>query len=217
MLGLAERTEGLMETDAEAVFIAEAPSRGGANVVALPVKVAPMTMDRFLAEVEKRAFQMAVLATSNPDDALDLVQEAMLKLVKRYQKRPAEEWKPLFFKILHNTIMDWHRRNQVRAKWFVKADRDKENYEAAPENRVNARREANGILAQVQAEEAAGALETAIGRLPARQRQALLFRSWEGMSVADTAKVMGCSQGSVKTHYHRALQALQRVSEEYLG
>ena len=214
---MAERTEGLLESDAQGLFVAESAEAGRANVITLPVKVAPMTMERFLAEVEKRAFQMAVMATSNADDALDLVQEAMLKLVNKYQKRPPEEWKPLFFRILHNTIMDWHRRNQVRAKWFVKADRDKDEYEAAPENRVNARSEASDLLGQVQAEEAAGALESAISRLPARQRQALLFRSWEGLSVAETAKIMGCSQGSVKTHYHRALQALQRVSEEYLG
>jgi RNA polymerase sigma-70 factor (ECF subfamily) len=166
-------------------------------------------LDQFLAGVEKRAFKIAQLALRNDDDALDAVQDAMMKLVSSYASRPSEEWKPLFYRILENRIRDMQRRRTVRGRimsWLpMKQDEDDEEYDpiaAAPSMEPTPVR-------KLELEEAIGVLEAAIQRLPPRQQQAFLLRNFEGLDVNATAMAMGCSDGSVKTHYFRALEALR--------
>jgi RNA polymerase sigma-70 factor, ECF subfamily len=173
-------------------------------------------LERFLKDVERRAFRMAEIALRNPDDALDVVQEAMIQLAQSYGARPPEEWKPLFYRILQNRIHDWQRRRRTRSKiiaWWTGgiADEDDET----PDPIENAAAQDAGPGRRLENDEAMVALEGALGALPRRQQQAFLLRAFEGLDVAATAAAMGCSEGSVKTHYFRALQALREQLGEH--
>lgn len=166
-------------------------------------------LEGFLASVERRAFRIAQIALRHEQDALDVVQEAMLRLAKNYSAKPAEEWKPLFYRILGNCVRDAQRRRRTRGRVFafLPGRRDDEGPDEDPIEQAP-------DLAplppeRLQAEGALEALEQALGTLPARQRECFLLRTLEGLDVADTARAMGCSEGSVKTHYFRALQALR--------
>jgi RNA polymerase sigma-70 factor, ECF subfamily len=170
-------------------------------------------LEQFLATVERRAFKVAQIALRHEDDALDAVQDAMLSLVTSYAERPSEEWKPLFYRILDNKVRDMQRRRTVRGRvmaWLPLGGQgtdgeDDEDWDpiaqAASADPAPPRR--------LELDEAIGALEQAIAALPARQQQAFLMRNFEGLDVAETATAMGCSEGSVKTHYFRALQTLR--------
>lgn len=168
------------------------------------------TLDRFLASVERRAFRIAQMAVRDRDDALDIVQGAMLRLARSYARRPSEEWKPLFYRILYNGIRDWQRRKTVRSRIFgflPGSWPDDEDAPADPFERVAS--DAPEPSRLLMADEAMARLETAVGQLPTRQQQAFALRCLEGMDVAEAAAAMGCSEGSVKTHYFRALQTLR--------
>jgi len=167
------------------------------------------TLDRFLVSVEKRAFRIARIAVRHDDDALDIVQDAMLQLARRYAQRPSEEWRPLFYRILQNRVRDYQRRLKVRAKlmsWLPgwKADEDEaaDPYESVPDA---------GPLPQelLATGQAMAKLEQALAELPGRQQEAFMLRNFEGLDVAETASAMGCSEGSVKTHYSRAVHTLR--------
>jgi RNA polymerase sigma-70 factor (ECF subfamily) len=168
------------------------------------------TLDRFLASVERRAFRVAQMAVRDRDDALDIVQGAMLRLAQNYARRPSEEWKPLFYRILYNGIRDFQRRRSVRSRIFGMLPgqwADDEEVQADPFERVAS--DAPEPSRQLMADEAMQRLEVAVAQLPDRQQQAFALRCLEGMDVAETAAAMGCSEGSVKTHYFRALQTLR--------
>jgi RNA polymerase sigma-70 factor, ECF subfamily len=171
-------------------------------------------LESFLAQVERKAFRMAQIALRHEQDALDAVQDAMLQLVRRYAARPAAEWPPLFYRILQNRIRDLQRRRTVRGRviswlpWNGDDDQGADPVAQAPDHTP-------GPPAQLQGEQLLQALEAALAALPARQRQAFLLRNFEGLDVAQTAASMGCSQGSVKTHYFRALQALRAQLGEF--
>lgn len=167
------------------------------------------SLDKFLASVEKRAFQMARMALRDDDEALDIVQDAMLKLARSYGARPSEEWRPLFYRILNNRILDWQRRRVVRSRlfgWLPSFHSDDEEqgdpYEAVADHR-------QGPQDEVITGDAMRLLESALAALPARQRQAFMLRNFEGLDVAQTAQAMGCTEGSVKTHYSRAVHTLR--------
>ena len=165
-------------------------------------------MESFLKDVERRAFRIARYSTGDADEALDLVQDAMLKLVRSYADKEAAEWPPLFYRILNNGITDWYRKRAVRGKvmdLFQGADdaRRQDPVEIAPDPAEPGPERRAGI------EEALNLLDAAIGRLPERQREAFLLRMLEDLSTEQTATVMGCSAGSVKTHYFRALKTLR--------
>lgn len=174
------------------------------------------SLENFLAATERKAFRIAQIALRHEDDALDAVQEAMLRLVRNYARRPAEEWAPLFYRILENCVRDAQRRRTVRGRvmsWLPWAG------SSADEDPVDPLEQAPDPAplpeARVQAGETLQALEVALAALPARQRQAFLLRNFEGLDVEATAQVMGCSAGSVKTHYFRALQTLRARLGEY--
>jgi len=172
-------------------------------------------LNRFLADVEGRALRIAEISIRDRDEALDLVQEAMIKLVRNYADRSNDEWTPLFYRILQNGVRDWHRRRVVRNRvmvWFGRSTSDGEDYDpiaAAPDP---AGRTPDETL---QTEQAMERLQLAVAALPRRQREAFMLRTFEGLNVAGTAVAMGCSEGSVKTHYSRAVHSLRETLGEH--
>jgi RNA polymerase sigma-70 factor, ECF subfamily len=179
-----------------------------------------LTLDQFLVSVERKAYRMAVIAVKSDADALDIVQDSMIKLAQNYGQHEgsaaSEEWRPLFYTILHNCIMDFHRKQSRWRKWFSRpadlpTDSDNEDsdileqysqqHEFSPEQYLHSEQLGAKALA-------------AIELLPVKQQQCFLLRSWEGFSVKETAKMMKITQGSVKTHHFRALQKLQQVINE---
>ncbi|MBT8092857.1 MAG: RNA polymerase sigma factor [Gammaproteobacteria bacterium] len=172
-------------------------------------------LNRFLAEVERRALRIAEIGVRDRDEALDLVQDAMIKLARSYSDRGKEEWTPLFYRILQNGVRDWHRRRAVRDRvmvFFRRKPNEDNDYDAVAAAPDRSGREPDEELQNSQAMQG---LETAMHDLPARQREAFLLRTFEGLNVADTAVAMGCSEGSVKTHYSRAVHALRDRLEEH--
>ncbi len=170
------------------------------------------TLDRFLAGVERRALRMAEFATGNREEALDVVQEAMLALAKHYGRRDPDEWPMLFQRILQNRIRDWHRRAALHRRWFSWLGGRDEDDEEAPLERVSGPPTDDPARVH-EGHEMSGRIDTALRSLPLRQRQVFLLRAWEGMDVARTAQALGISQGSVKTHHFRALQQLRVLLE----
>lgn len=174
-------------------------------------------MDQFLAGVQKRAFQMARIAVGCDQDALDIVQDAMLGLVKNYSHKAEEEWHCLFYKILQSRIYDYHRRSQLKQRLFGWLGLTKDKALNEQEDPVQQAEDSQGVSPekQLQYDQTTQQLVDAVAMLPIRQQQAFLLRLWEGMSVAETAKTMAVSEGSVKTHYSRALNALRSQLEGY--
>jgi len=171
-------------------------------------------LDAFLADVEGRAYRIVLLQVRNPDDALDIVQEAMIRLVRRYRNRPEDEWAPLFYRILQNGTRDWHRRQAVRRRVFSLFSRDNTAEEDVVERVPGPA--SDDPLGRLERDGAMQALAAALGELPARQREAFLLRHLEGLDVQQTAAAMGCSDGSVKTHYSRAVHRLRaRLGEHW--
>jgi len=180
----------------------------------------PKEMSDFLASVERRAFKQAVFAVQEEESALDIVQDAMMKLAEKYSTRPPEELPLLFQRILQNAIRDHFRRGKVRSTWTTllgnlglggedEEGDPLESLEIDDDGNVPASPE--GRLEQSQVMEA---IEEAVKALPDRQREAFLLRYWEELDVSETAKVMGCSEGSVKTHCSRATHALAKILKQ---
>ena len=168
----------------------------------------------FLAEVERRAYKQAMFAVRDEETALDIVQDAMLKLTERYSGKPLAELPLLFQRILQNEIRDFYRRSKVRSLWMtpISALFGAESEEDCdPLETLEVARDSNFAelpAEQLERSQIVAAIEKALEKLPARQRQAFLLRYWEEMDVAEAAKIMGCSEGSVKTHCSRATHAL---------
>ncbi len=151
-------------------------------------------------------------ALGHEDDALDAVQDAMIRLARKYAHKPSEEWKPLFFRILKNRIRDMQRRRSVRSRFMVWPGRR----EDAPDP-VEQAEDERGLkpAEQLALDDAMGALDEAIRALPERQRETFLLRTLEGLNVAETARAMGVTEGSVKTHYSRAVHSLREQLGEH--
>jgi RNA polymerase sigma-70 factor, ECF subfamily len=181
---------------------------------ATPTDESP-ALERFLREVERRALRMAEFAVGGREEALDLVQEAMLGFVRNYAAKPVAEWSPLFWRVLDSRINDWHRRQRVRGRWLGWFDHAAEEDEHDDPIATAPDPGEPGPLARLADSEAGVALEAALRALPLRQRQAFLLRLWEGLDVADTAAAMRCSEGSVKTHLSRALANLRNTLEKH--
>ena len=171
-------------------------------------------MNDFLQRVERRAFLTARMATHDGEDALDIVQDAMLKLATKYIDRPEAEWGPLFNSILHSRINDWYRRRTVRNRWRVFLGNGEAAEDVSVEEQV-AQTTFPEPEQQLYSDRLGGRLVQLVGQLPLRQQQAFLLRAWEGYSIAQTAQIMKCSEGSVKTHYSRAVSYLQGKLGEY--
>jgi len=177
-----------------------------ADLLAADVRATPASMNAFLAQVERRAFRMAELNLGHREDALDAVQDAMLRLVKHYSDKPAQEWTPLFWGILRRRIVDLQRRRKVRSimvGWLGGKDDDGEDLPAWEPADTGP-----GPLERLNDAQSYADMAAAVKLLPQRQREAFMLRVLEGLDVAETAQAMGCSEGSVKTHLSRALQRL---------
>jgi RNA polymerase sigma-70 factor (ECF subfamily) len=174
-------------------------------------------MSDFLASVERRAFKQSVYAVQDEEAALDIVQDAMLRLAEKYAARPPEELPLLFQRILQNAIRDHFRRQKVRSTWTtllsslgITGDDD----DADPLETLEVDDLANvpaSPAERLEQSQVMAAIEEAVRALPDRQREAFMLRYWEELDVSETAKVMGCSEGSVKTHCSRATHALAKV------
>ncbi len=183
-------------------------------------------LNAFLAAEEKQAFRIAQVSTGAADDALDIIQDAMIKFVEKYSHKPQQDWKPLFYRIVNTRIIDWHRRKKVKSSVLSffgfhqesgvgmsveRGERKGGNaqvIEQAPAPELSPEE-------QMKADSAIGVLELAIQQLPLRQQQAVMHRLWDGMDTASTATAMGVSAGSVKTHYSRGLKTLQQLLGEH--
>ncbi len=174
-------------------------------------------LSAFLKSVEKRAFKRSVYHVRNDEAALDIVQDSMMKLVEHYSHKPPDELPMLFQRILSNTTLDWFRRQKTRNALFsnlsdFESDSDDgefnllENLDSSDQATQVESAETSTQRAQILRE-----IELEIQELPARQREAFLMRYWEELDVAETAAAMGCSEGSVKTHCSRAVQALNKA------
>lgn len=178
------------------------------------VREVPRSMDAFLAQVERRAWRMAELNLGNREDAMDAVQDAMLRLVRHYGDKPAEEWTPLFWGILRRRIVDLQRRRKVRSivVGWLGGGKDDDGDELPSWEPAD---EGPDPSARLQDAQAYQDIAQAVRRLPRRQREAFMLRVMEGLDVAETAAAMGCSDGSVKTHLSRAMHTLRDQLEAW--
>ena len=172
----------------------------------------------FLAQVERRAFKQTVYAVRDDHAALDIVQDAMLKLAEKYGSRPVVEYPMLFQRILQNTMRDYWRRQKTRNLWTTLfssfGSNDEDDDERDPLEVLGSEDTQDTPDTQVERSQTIAIIENALQELPARQREAFVLRYWEDMDVAETAVAMGCSQGSVKTHCSRAVRALAAILEK---
>lgn len=172
----------------------------------------------FLVNVERRAFKQANYAVRKDEAALDIVQDAMIKLSERYGDRPPAELPLLFQRILQNTINDYFRKEKLRNTWVSlfsgmgHTSEDNEDFDLlesyTPEKGSEAAESGADKLERMQVLEI---IDEEVQKLPPRQREAFLMRYWHDMDVAETAEAMGCTVGSVKTHCHRATQTLAQA------
>ena len=187
----------------------------GGNSLTSYVDDTAKALNQFLASHESRAYRMALLATGRRDEALDIVQDAMMKLVKRYARNDQSEWPALFIRITQNAIKDWYRRESIRQRWRQWFGHDSEQEDSTdPLEQI----EQAGMHTPDEKLNHAGAmqkLDQVLQSLPIRQQQVFLLRQWEGLDVAQTARAMGISEGSVKTHYSRAVHKLREELEDY--
>lgn len=175
---------------------------------AMTARPAPNSIDAFLHSVSRRARVTAELATRDPEAAQDIVQEAMLTLVSKYGNHEPASWAPLFHRILHSRLMDHFRREKRRGKWFTRLAPLDEEDELDPIQSLPDTVDMDPVTLLQRADNMDVVLKV-LGELPLRQQQAFLLRAWEGFDTAQTAEAMGCAEGSVKTHYFRALTRIR--------
>jgi RNA polymerase sigma-70 factor (ECF subfamily) len=176
----------------------------------------------FLKSVETKAFKRTVFSTRDEEAALDIVQDSMIKLAEKYGQQPAHEFPLLFTRILQNTTLDWFRRQKTQNTWISlfsalkggKNDPFEDSESQDPLEFLEAESEhlgSEGGDEQLERKQMAKILENEISKLPARQREAFLMRYWDELDISETAKLMGCSEGSVKTHCSRAATSLEKA------
>ena len=165
-------------------------------------------MEEFFRLIERRAFRIALFACSNREDALDLVQDSMCSFVAKYSRKAESEWKPLYYKILQNKITDFYRKKAVRSCWQAwTGGRVDEKGANSVENLEDKR--ASNPEQETKSRQALEQLQHELQTLSPKQRQVFLLRAWEGLSIAETALAMNCSEGAIKSHYSRAREHLK--------
>jgi RNA polymerase sigma-70 factor (ECF subfamily) len=186
-----------------------APKQSESENLSILKSTAEQRLKVFMQDVTGRALVMMESATQGQHGiAMDLVQEAFISLHKSYAEKSTTEWYPLFYTILNHKLQDWRRKEARRAQpfsFFKKINLDDDDIELNEIVDENALNPFDFLDQAVTAEE----IQNAIGQLPVRQQQAFMLRAWEGFDTHTTAEIMQCSEGSVKTHYHRAIQGLR--------
>lgn len=165
----------------------------------------------FLETVERRAFKQTAYSVRDDHAALDIVQDAMMKLAEKYGDKPAAELPLLFQRILQNTMRDFWRRQKVRNLWtslLSSFGNSEDGEERDPLDTLDVKDDSDEPSVVLERSQTIKLIESALKKLPTRQREAFVLRYWEDMDVAETASIMGCSDGSVKTHCSRAVHAL---------
>lgn len=176
-----------------------------------------LELSEFLKGVEKRAFKRSLYHVRKDEAALDIVQDSMMKLAEHYGDKPVEELPMLFQRILSNCTLDWFRRQKTQNALFTnmgdfETANDDGDFDLLETLHASNNAEQNeSAESQTERAQTLREIELQIQQLPARQREAFLMRYWEEMDVSETAAAMGCSQGSVKTHCSRAVQALGKA------
>jgi len=171
----------------------------------------------FLKSVEKRAFKRAIYAVRSDDAAVDIVQDAMVRLAEKYSDRPAAELPLIFQRILSNATMDWFRREKVRSAVVTNLSEFNTADDGGDFDLLETLHALEDTMGTESAADAVSRtqilqlIDAEVAELPARQREAFLLRYWEEFDVGETAAVMGCSEGSVKTHCSRAVHALAKA------
>lgn len=208
MLGLTKERVTLLIRP-QLVKAADIPAPTSSRTLPLASRI---ELSDFFAGIERRAYKQAMFAVHDSDTALDVVQDAMLKLAEKYGDKPAGELPLLFHRILQNTIRDFYRRQKVRSLWttLLSSFSREEDGEDDPLETLQA--DGGSTIAtphaRVEQMQLLAIIEKEVGNLPPRQREAFIMRYWEDMNIAETAAAMGCSEGSVKTHCSRATNAL---------
>lgn len=184
-----------------------------------------LEISKFLQSVEAKAFKRAYFSTKDEEAALDIVQDSMMKLVEKYQKQPIDEFPMLFTRILQNTTLDWFRRRKTQNTWIslfsdlLSSNPDEngsqdsdplEFIDFLPENSLSQAGDN-----QLERKQLIEILENEVSKLPTRQREAFLMRYWDELDISETAKMMGCSEGSVKTHCSRAAATLAKAIKKH--
>ena len=200
---------------------AEGHRAGCVSAATRSTKASPLATQKelsdFFVEVERRAYKQALFAVRDDHLALDIVQDAMLKLTEKYAGRPSAELPLLFQRIMQNTIRDFYRRQKVRTLWTTPlsslfgADADNDGDPLETLDVPDDSKFSEPPAEQLERSQVLALIEKALEKLPARQREAFLLRYWEELDVAAAAKIMGCSEGSVKTHCSRATHALAAI------
>lgn len=186
-----------------------APKKSKSEEASVLLSTAEQRLKYFMREVTGRALVMMESATQGHNGiAMDLVQEAFISLHKSYAEKSTDEWYPLFYTILNNKLQDWRRKESRRAfpfSLFKKSDLDSDEDEVMEIVDESTPNPLHFLAQELAVEE----IQNAISKLPVRQQQAFMLRAWEGFDTSTTAEIMQCSEGSVKTHYHRAIQGLR--------
>lgn len=208
-------------TDAEpipangaAMNVAATFEAAAAEPVAEVARPVAASIEAFLASVERRAWRVAEIALHDPEEALDAVQDAMLRLARHYSGKPAGEWPPLFWGILRRRIVDLQRRRKVRSivVGWLGGGHDDDGEELPAWEPADPGKDPLGRLQDAQSY---ADMAAAVRQLPNRQREAFILRVLEGLDVAETARAMGCGEGSVKTHLSRAMHQLRDQLEDW--
>ena len=193
-----------------------APKKSQSEITSAQTSTVEQRLKFFVQDVTGRALVMMESATQGHNGiAMDLVQEAFISLHKSYSEKSTEEWYPLFYTILNNKLQDWRRKEARRSNpfsLFRKINLDSDDEEAMDIVDESTPNPLHFLNQDVTIEE----IQEAISRLPVRQQQAFMLRAWEGFDTQTTASIMNCSEGSVKTHYHRAIQGL-KISLSHLN
>lgn len=187
----------------QAVALSAAPS--------MHIRPTPLNINSWVKDVGRRGLVMAKLALRNDDISQDIVQDSLLAFISRYADKPAEQWTPLFYRILHSQIMDYKRQQARRGKWLTWLRRhpeDDEDEDEDPVNQIATATDENPTTLLARANDIE-TVQKILSALPDRQQQAFLLRAWEGLDITVTASIMACSESSVKTHYSRALVAMR--------
>ncbi len=189
----------------------------------MPILATREELSDFLIKTERRAYKQALFSVRDEDTALDIIQDSMTKLTVKYAAKPVEELPLLYQRILQNTIRDYYRRQKTRSLWTTlfsaftsnAPNKDQEDFDILETLQIKQESNFGKVPdAELERKQLIDLIEEAMKILPMRQREAFILRYWEEMSVAETAMIMNCSEGSVKTHCSRAVHTLATILRE---